>query len=1019
MIGFGVLSAVQLPKESNPEISVPVAFVSTPFPGASVEEVEELVTNKIEDKISSLDDVEVTRSNSRSGISNITIEFDPNADATEVLADLKDAVDEAKPDLPDNAEDPIVKQVSFDDEPILLLSLAGPYDTAQLKVYAEELKREIERIGNVQDVEIFGGKEREVQVIVDKARLDTFGLPLSAVTQAISQANSDIPIGSIETGGEDYNLRFAGRLSDPKQIEQVPIGSAGGVPVTVSDVALVRDTFSQPGSYSFMSSNGGSIDPAVTLRIFKSPGGDITKLSDSIQQKAAAMAADSFPENVTIEATQDVAQYIKDDLGSLTRNGIATVIIVILLLILFIGWREALMAGFSIPLAFLTSFIGLLALGMTINFMTLFSLILALGILVDSAIVINQGLHKHRKDGKSARQAAIDTIREFQFPLITGTLTTVFAFVPMLLTGGIVGEFIKGIPVTVTLVLVSSLFIALAIVTTVSSQVFKKPTGNGNARKLLVRRAFDSLKGWYKTSLRRLLERKKSRSKLKRVLLLLFIITYALPGTGLLKVEMFPSGDIDFFAIDLEKPFGTPLEETRDAIIPIAEEIHKDPRFKSIVVNVGSTLNLEGQGGASGAHLAHILVNLADERDEKSPEIVAEYREKFASFNDGTLTVAQQGSGPPGSAPVEIKIAGDDLTELDALSAEFEKLLAGVDGTTNVRNSVVDTNGQFAIHVDRLRAEQYGIDATQLAFTLRNAINGADATEITLDGDDVDVVVKYALNREALTGDVDTAITDITTIEALTISTPGGEVPVSSVADIRLENSRAGIEHEDGERIVRVNAGTDAETSPLEVFAVVSEQMDQQINVPPGYAVTLGGENEDTQESFADMLRAMILAIILIAGLMVLQFRSYKQALLIVITIPFALIGVFPGLLLMNQPISFPGVIGIVALAGIVVNNAIILIDRINNNRTEGMEIDDAIVEAGNARIEPIILTTITTVFGILPLALTQPIWASLGYAIIYGLLFSTVTTLVVIPLLYKRLMRKKPDRLLDKEKNF
>lgn len=1008
MVGFGVLSAIQLPKESNPEVNIPFAVVSTPFPGASVEEVEELVTKKIEDSILGMDDLELVSSVSRSGISSISVEFDPKADADEVVADLKDKVDAVKPELPSSSEDPIVQRISFSDEAILLMSLSGPYETAQLKLYAEEIKDAIESIGGVNDVRIVGGGQREIQVLVDKAKLDTFGLSLSNITQSISQANSDIPIGSIQTGGENYDLRFAGRLTEPKQILSIPVGSSAGIPILVQDIAEVRDTFAQPASYSYLSAAQSELNPAVTLQVFKDPGGDITRLSDEIQLRARDIATREFPENVRLETTQDIAEYIRQDLGNLVQNGIATVIIVVLLLVVFIGWREALMAGLSIPLAFLASFIGLFYLDFSINFMTLFSLILALGILVDSAIVINEGLNKHRREGKNAKEAAYDTIREFQYPLISGTLTTVFAFVPMLLTGGIVGEFIKGIPITVTLVLVASLFIALAIVTTLSSRFFSGAVHEEKSPNVF-KRWLLALKYSYTQYMRDLLVKKGRRRSLKWLLVLLFFIAYSLPATGLLRVEMFPSDDIDYFGIDFEKPFGTPLEQTRDDILTIANEIREDRRLKSLVVNVGSTLNLDGQGGTNGSHVASILINLSDERDENSTEIIEEFRKKLAYLQGlGDITISQASSGPPGSAAVEIKIEGNDLDTLDTLSNEFESLLSSINGTTNIRNSVVETNGQFVIEVNRIRAQQYGINATMLAGELRTAVNGIDATEVTLDGDDIDVSVRYRLNSSSEDETTPLSLTDISTIESLTIATPQGDIPVSSLATIRLSNSRASIERQDGKRVVRVLSGTDGSTTPLEIFAEVQKRMPQEISVPSGYTITLGGENEDTQESFADMLRAMILAIILIAGLMVLQFKSFRQALLIVITIPLALIGVFPGLLLMNQPISFPGVIGIVALAGIVVNNAIILIDRMNQNRREGMALDDAIIEAGEARMEPIVLTTITTVFGILPLALTQPIWASLGYAIIYGLMFSTVTTLIVIPLLYRKMEKKR-----------
>ena len=1006
LVGFGIISAVELPKESDPEVNIPIVVISVGFPGAGVEEVEELITNKIENKLSGLTDVDVMRSTSIAGNSSTVIEFDPKADADKLIDEIKEKVDQLKPNLPDDATDPYIAQASTSNQPFLILSLGGPYETAQLKAYAVELENKIEKINGVSDVTVTGGKDREIQVIVDKAKLNTFGLPLSNITYAISSANNDIPIGSIQTAGEEYRLRFAGRLSNAEEISTVPVGVVGGVPVLVRDIAEVRDTFSNPSSYSYLSKAGGKANPAVTLSILKTQGGDITKISDEIIVVANKIVKENFPENITVEPIQDTAEYIREDLGNLTKNGIATVVIVTLLLILFIGWKEALMAGFSIPLAFLMTFIGLLIFGFTINFITLFSLILALGILVDSTIVINQGLNKHRRLGKTSRQSAIDTIKEFQYPLISGTLTTVFAFIPMLLTGGIMGEYIKTIPVTVSLVLVSSLFIALAIVPTLSVIFFiKNAIVNGQVEFSVSKfeKYFQTLRLWYAKQLKNILENKLTRKKIKRILIVAIIFAYALPITGLLKVEMFPASDIDFFTINLEKPFGTPLEETRDSLILLAEDLYDDNRIDNFIIGVGSTMSYDMAGGSNGSHLGYVLINLKKENKEKSYKVVDGYADYFKNFSEGKVSVSQPSSGPPGSAPVEIKIIGEDMYELDRIAHDFENLLGSIDGTRNIGNSVIQTNGQFVVEVDRIRAQQYGVNATQLALELRNAINGTQATEISQAGEDVDVIVKYDLSHG---GEMNTTITDISTIEALSIATPTGDIPVSSLAKFSLENSRASIAHENGERIVKVSSQLETNISPLDVISKVKLLMEDKIDIPDEYYISFGGENEDVQESFSDMLRAMILSIILIAGLMVLQFKSFRQSLLIVVTIPFSLVGVFPGLLLMGQSISFPGVIGIVALVGIVVNNAIILIDRINNNVYEGMDIDSAIIDAGVSRIDPIILTTITTVFGILPLAISQPIWASLGYAIIYGLLFSTVITLVVIPMIYARMYR-------------
>lgn len=1008
---FGGSAVFQIPKESNPEVNIPFATVITVFPGAGVEDVEELVTTPIEDRLAGLADVKEITSSSSQGVSSVFVEFDIKADPKEKISDLRDKVDEAKRELPSNAEDPLVRQITAQDDPILTLAVSGPYEVWQLTQFAKELKADIERIANVSSIQILGGQNPEIQVVVDKAKLDSFGLALTQVTQAIQTANSDIPIGSIETAGAEYTVRFAGRLKDAQEVTTTPITSKNNVPIVVKDVATVTDGFSQPRGISRFSVGGSDPLASVTVHIFKSPGGDITKVVDKVNATIEKQLANGLPADLVIEPTLDFAEFVRDDIGNLSKSGIQTIIIVVLILLLFLGWKEAISAGLAIPLTFLITFAVLLNMGDSLNGLSLFSLILALGILVDSTIVINEGISKQIRAGKSPKDAAIAVIHEFQYPLMSGTLTTVFAFVPMLLMGGIMGEYVRAIPVTVTIVLVASLFVALTIITTFNALFYgyslrKKKKSALTKRWVSFAGVFDSLRNRYQNRLEKFFTQKKSRKKFYIAITAGFVISLALPAIGALKIIMFPPVDIPFMFVNIEKPIGTPLEETSGIVKQVEEELLKDDRIENFFVNVGS-LSSAGSfiGSGTNGHVANIQVNLVDDRKEKSYEISEEYQKIFRNFQDADVTIQELGAGPPTGSPVEIVISGEDLQTLELLASTFKNIVEDIPGTTNVQSSVIETNGQFVVHVDRDKASIYGVQTAQLAFTLRNAITGIQATELSSQGDDVDVVVKYALDPRVTTGKTNRV--DISTIESLTIATPQGDIPLSTFANIRLENSRASIRHENSERIVRITGNTSQQTTPLAVFDQVRDRM-EEMTIPEGYAVKLGGEDEDLQESYQDMFRAMFLAIFLIFALLVLQFKSYKQAWIIILTIPLALIGVFPGLAILGLPISFPGIIGIVALSGIVVNNAIILIDKINRNRKEGQDIDSSILSAGQARLEPILLTTVTTIFGILPVTLSDELWRGLGASIIWGLAFSTILTLFMVPLLYRRFVGGK-----------
>ncbi|PIR74049.1 MAG: hypothetical protein COU35_04370 [Candidatus Magasanikbacteria bacterium CG10_big_fil_rev_8_21_14_0_10_47_10] len=1001
---FGLFAIVQLPKESDPEVNIPIVVVATPFPGASPIDVEELVTNPLEDKISGLSDIKSIDSTSRGGVSSVVVEFEAKADREQVIADLKDAVDEAVVDLPEEAKDPIIQEITVSDSAFLQMSLGGPFRTAELTEFANQIKDEIERVSGVSKVQVIGGHEKQIQIVVNKAQLDTFGISIAQVTRAVSSANSDIPIGAIETAGEAFNIRLAGRLENLQDIERVPVASVSGVPVRISDIATVVQGVSEQTSISRMTIDNKTAEPAVTLLMYKQSGGDIVKTSAAVKKTMQQIVDEELPDGVKTLEIIDLAEYVKSDLTSLSRNGIATVVIVFLILFVILGFREAIMAAIAIPFSFLMTFAYLSYIDLTINFMTLFSLILSLGILVDSAIVINEGMNRELKSGLNPFDAAKKVVREYQWPLIAGTLTTVFAFVPMLLTSGIIGQYIKSIPLTVSGVLISSLFVALGLVTTLSAVVAtyqRKKRAVDYARPARLARIdvyVEGLQKRYRVFVEGMLLDRKMHKRIIRWTVLMMIISYSLPALGALKVNMFPNSNEPQFAIDFEMPIGTPVERTSELIERIEQQLQQDPRITSYVVNVGQASGAGSTASTGNGHQGYITVKLVEKDRPTSSEFVDTYQKKLDQLQPGIVRVSQGNFGPPSEAPVVVTILGEDLDTLDRLARDFEQLLKTIDGTRNVQSTVEQTNGEFVLHVDRVRAARYGLSTIDVALSLRNAIAGTVATSVNQGGDDVDIVVRTALNSKQQKA----AKTDIETIRGLTITTPTGEVPLSSIADITLDNSRARIEHQDSERIAKVTGFTEGKATAIDIFAGIDSRMDE-IDIPDGYTIQLGGENEDINQSFTDMFRAMILSVFLIAALLVLQFNSFKQSLIILTTIPLAMIGVFPGLTLLNLPLSFPGIIGIVALVGIVVNNAIILIDRINAAKQEGMSTDAAIADAGESRLKPIIMTTITTVLGILPLALTEEVWRSLGFAIIFGLIFSTFLTLFFVPMLYKR----------------
>ncbi|PSO45848.1 MAG: hypothetical protein BRC22_00420 [Parcubacteria group bacterium QH_9_35_7] len=483
IIVFGVFSIIQLPKESQPEVDIPVATVNTVFPGASAIDVEQLVTDQIEDKINSIDGIKEYTSRSRRGVSFIQIEFNADVNKKTAIDDLKKKLDEVENELPEDAEEPNVEEVEISDQPFMQISVGGPFSIVKLTDYAEQIKEELQRISGISQVEVVGGQKDELQVVVDKNKLDNFSLGIQDVTQAITQANSNIPVGEIRTSSSIFSLRLAGQISDTEQIKSIPISSKDGTVVRVEDVAEVKTEVGDKETLSKLSTNNKDSEQAITLVLYDSPGGDITEVSTQAKQAVEKVIESELPQAVEFMVVQDRGEQIIDDLNSLTRNGLTTIAIVFLVLLFILGLREALIASIALPLSFMITFVILQIYGLTLNFMTLFSLILALGVIIDTAIVINEGVSANIEQGMEPFSAAKQAIKGFQWPLIAGVFTTVFAFIPMLLTSGTIGEFIKSIPITVSAALISSLFIALAIITTINAVLAKFRNKKGSEKQ--------------------------------------------------------------------------------------------------------------------------------------------------------------------------------------------------------------------------------------------------------------------------------------------------------------------------------------------------------------------------------------------------------------------------------------------------------------------------------------------------------------------------------------------------------
>ncbi|MBD3238120.1 MAG: MMPL family transporter [Candidatus Moranbacteria bacterium] len=1063
----GIFQIGTLPKEREPEVKVPFGIITTVYPGASPLDIEEQITKEIESKISDLNGIKTIESSSNFGMSQISVEFEADQDLDDSLRKLKDKVDEAKPDLPEDASDPNVLEINFNDVPVLVFSLRGAnYDKSELKQFGEDLKDKLKSITNVNKVEVIGGEEREIQVEVKPEQLNELGLSVTQIIQTIKAFNTNFPIGSVEVDNFSYAARVENQFQTAEQVGNLIITNRNGVDIRVKDVAQVREDFQKTETISRISIGGDKSEESVSLQIYKRTGGDVTEVADKARKTVEENRGFVYPEDLDVVITTDTAKYAEDSINTLIENGIGTIIIILVLLILFVGLRESMITSLAIPFSFFIAFTVLAFLDQTLNGISLFSLVLALGLLVDSAMVIVEGMYeKISKYKMSGYAAALLSIKEYSSPLTSGMLTTVAVFVPLLFVKGIMGEFMRVIPITVISTLIAALFVALTIVPAIGATILKPKSHEEKQKKqriwpdkwlkskkeqylillmlvgilvassVLIKidsmmiRAIQvflliailyfvySLQILKKTMnwLISLYDRKIDRiinSRNKRVLILasaaillmvslmIPIISMLNPKIGLLKIEQFGEYDADEFTINLTMPEGTVLEETQKVVRSMEEKIRNLEEMENYIVSIG----------ANGENKANFTINLTkeEERELTSGDISEIAREKLKTVTQGEVTVQEMQAGPPGSKPIEVKLAGNDLVELGRISDELKQRMIEIPGAEDIQTDMKFLPGEFLIIFDQEILAQYGLKTSDLAYEIRNGISGNDDIDITKQGQEMKIRVGYPENQ----------IKNINELRNLPINTGSGKVFLGELGDISLSPSISSIKRVDQKRTVKITGRNADGKSPKEIIAAFQEKV-RDYNLPAGYELIYGGENEELNEVFSDMFAKMIIGVILVFFILVVQFNSYRQALIIIYTAPLAMIGVIWGLTAANLSLDIPAFVGIVSLVGIVVNDAIILIDQINLNRKKGYYLMKSVVKAGHARMQPIMLTTATTVFGLLPLSIRDPNWRNMGFAIIFGLSFSTLLVLIVAPTFYVNFykMRFKAKELYEQTK--
>jgi HAE1 family hydrophobic/amphiphilic exporter-1 len=1071
---WGIYSFSILPRESNPEVKIPIAVVSTVYSGASPADIEELVTKKLETSISSLQGIKKLSSSSANSFSAITVEFEANQDLNDSIRKLRDKVTSVKNDLPTDASESVVNEISFDDTPIWSISITGPYNGFAMREYAETIRDEIEKISGVREVRLSGGDEKEFRVEYDPSKLIFYGVSIDAANQAIKLANLGIPAGNFEGEVYNYAIRSDGRFYDAKSLGELPVSrTAGGSVVALRDIANVSETAIKKTIYSRLSIAGEPSEDAITLSVIKRTGGSII---DTVKQSKEIVdnLLKTFPEGIKYDATSNLAKGIDSDFKQLSHDFLLTLILVGGILFLVVGLKEAFVAALAIPLVFFLTFGVMQMTGITLNFLSLFSLILSLGLLVDDAIVVVSATKQYMKTGKyTPEEAVLLVLNDFKVVLTTTTLTTVWAFMPLLLATGIMGQFIKSIPITVSVTLIGSLLIALMVnhplaavlerirltrkffylieisllivsailfytggvvsfifaIILVGVMIWMVSWYEKGGKGIMIQNEILSKGEWksdelikkklkdqsshendsfagrlihgmfhmnrvlpiYEKYLRKIITIKENRRKSVIYIGILFIIAIALPVSGIVRSEFFPAADFETIYISIEGTPGQKLDVTDGVVKKVEERLLKYTdivNFSTIVGNPGSL---------PSSHLASIVVSLKDDRSMKSYVLSEKINKEMADIFEAKVSAEAPRGGPPSGAAFEARVSGNDLAMLDKIVHDLEPILASVDGVVSTDISLKETMPEYTFKLDQAKMNEYRLSSAYVGSTLRTAISGTEVTTVLRDNKEIKIIAKFDEKK----------IPDLISIQNTQILNPlGNAVYLKDIADIELIPSVNAITHVDQKRTVLLSASIGAKTSSNQVVADFTKKVAKEYVMPQGYSIIYGGENEQNTESVMSIIRAMFLAALLIISTLVIQFNSFRKTIIVLVTVPLALIGVFFGMALLNVTLSFPGLIGILALFGIVVKNAIILIDKMNLNIKFGIPFVEAIIDAGKSRLEAITITSISTIFGILPITLSNETWTALGSVVIFGLLLSSFLTLFAVPLLYVMLIK-------------
>ncbi len=995
----GLIVVFGMNREIFPNVDFETVSVTTAYPGATPLDIEKLITTPIEKELKEVDDIKEIKSSSTSGVSFIVVKLDPDArDKKKVVNDIQTAVDRTK-DLPkDIYEDPVVTEISTKQYPIIEVSLSGNMSEKKLQHYVDGLEDLLEDIKGVAKIKKSGYRDREIQVHVDPSKMQEQYVSFDEIEQALAARNISVPAGEINTLTTEYSIRTTGEFSTAEEVKDIIVrANDSGNWLRVKNVAEVADSFKEEDTI-----NKTLGTRSINLIVMKKESGDAITIVKEIK-KFSSRFLKNCPDQLKISYVNDYSFFARRRLNVLKNNGWASFILVVLSLLLFLQRRVALMTMLGIPIAFLTTFMVMGAMGITINLISMFGLIIVLGMLVDDGIIVAENVYRYMEEGVKPREAAVKGSEEVMGAVTTAVLTTIAAFCPLLFMTGIIGKFIRNIPTVLIVALLASLGEALIILPSHLADFVKiKYDAMGKP----VNMSKDMI--WFKKLVRFYTKVVTSAIKRKYKVLAGFtivLVACAFLAFGAIKFILFPSAGINYFFIRGEAPIGTPLEKTNELMLPVEEIVSQLPseELDTFVTSVGSIQEDRHDPFAGQAsHLAQVSVYLTPEQDRKRnvDEIIEALRQKTKDITGFTeLRFDKPQSGPPVGKAVEARIRGEHFETLDKIAFEYMDYLKTVGGTMDVTWDHKPGKEEIRIKVDNDKTTLAGLTVAQIAKTVRAVFEGSIATKIkpVKAEEETDVTVMFPREFSKDEGVFDSI---------LVRNKYGNLIPLKNVARVEKVPGTTTIHHLDGKRVVTASANVDTDKiTSLKANAILEKRFKDIPDRYIGYSVKYGGEQEETLDSLKGLLKAFFYAFLIIYLILASSFKSIVQPFIIMLAIPFGLIGVIIAFFVHGIPLSFMAILGIVGLNGIVVNDSIVLVDFINKLRREGMNRRESIIKAGQMRLRPVLLTTITTVGGLSTVAYgiggKDPFLVPMALSICWGIAFATALTLIVIPCIY------------------